>query len=132
MQTFLPYPDFIKSASVLDYRRLGKQRVEARQILRIILGNTKGAWSNHPAVNMWRGHELTLAYYGDCMIQEWIRRGYCNNMEIIGAVAKEYPNWFGDFHFHRSHRSNLVRKHPEHYRKYWPYEKDNLDYIWPV
>ena len=26
MQTFLPYPDFFRSAEVLDVRRLGKQR----------------------------------------------------------------------------------------------------------
>jgi hypothetical protein len=26
MQTFLPYPSFVKSAKCLDYRRLGKQR----------------------------------------------------------------------------------------------------------
>jgi len=32
MNTFLPYPDFVKSAQCLDYRRLGKQRVEAWQI----------------------------------------------------------------------------------------------------
>ena len=37
MQTFLPYPDFVKSAQCLDYRRLGKQRVEAKQILEINL-----------------------------------------------------------------------------------------------
>ncbi|MFJ6723199.1 pyrimidine dimer DNA glycosylase/endonuclease V, partial [Streptomyces sp. NPDC091259] len=28
MQTFLPYPGFLDSATVLDPRRLGKQRVE--------------------------------------------------------------------------------------------------------
>ena len=33
MQTFLPYPDMIKSAKALDYKRLGKQRVEAKQII---------------------------------------------------------------------------------------------------
>jgi len=33
MQTFLPYPNFDASAAVLDDRRLGKQRVEAKQIL---------------------------------------------------------------------------------------------------
>jgi len=132
MQTFLPYPDFIKSASVLDYRRLGKQRVEARQILDIIINNKKGAWSNHPAVNMWRGCESALSYYGDCVIQEWIRRGYRNNMEIIGISAEVYPSWFGNFHFHRSHRSNLVRKYPEHYHKFWPYERNDLCYVWPV
>ena len=38
MQTFLPYPDFKKSASCLDYKRLGKQRVEGLQILNAIQG----------------------------------------------------------------------------------------------
>ena len=33
MQTFLPYPDFARSAQALDMRRLGKQRVEVLQIL---------------------------------------------------------------------------------------------------
>lgn len=35
MQTFLPYANFEASAKVLDYKRLGKQRVEAKQILEI-------------------------------------------------------------------------------------------------
>ena len=38
MITFLPYPDFQKSAQVLDRQRLGKQRLEAKQILEINLG----------------------------------------------------------------------------------------------
>jgi len=38
VQTFLPYPDFKQSAACLDYRRLGKQRVEGVQILKAILG----------------------------------------------------------------------------------------------
>ena len=33
MQIFLPYKSFKKSAEVLDYQRLGKQRVEALQII---------------------------------------------------------------------------------------------------
>ena len=33
MQTFLPYPNFADSLDCLDYRRLGKQRVEAFQII---------------------------------------------------------------------------------------------------
>lgn len=41
MQTFLPYPDLLKSVQCLDNKRLGKQRVEAMQILRInIQGET--------------------------------------------------------------------------------------------
>ena len=36
MQTFLPYEDFRASARVLDRQRLGKQRVEAKQILQAL------------------------------------------------------------------------------------------------
>ena len=32
MQTFLPYPNFVASARALDTKRLGKQRVDTRQI----------------------------------------------------------------------------------------------------
>jgi len=61
MQTFLPYPDFIDSVKALDYRRLGKQRVEARQILNILLENRKnGGWVNHPCTKMWRGYHDAL------------------------------------------------------------------------
>lgn len=36
MQTFLPYPDFNKSAQCLDDKRLGKQRAECLQILKVL------------------------------------------------------------------------------------------------
>lgn len=36
MQTFLPYISFEESAACLDYRRLGKQRLEAKQLLNAI------------------------------------------------------------------------------------------------
>ena len=52
MQTFLPYPDFRASAQVLDRRRLGKQRVEALQVLRGLIVPGYG-WRRHPAVRMW-------------------------------------------------------------------------------
>lgn len=72
MQTFLPYPDITLSAAVLDYKRLGKQRVEAMQILNALAGLKRG-WTNHPAVRMWRGYEDGLAAYHDACISEWIQ-----------------------------------------------------------
>ena len=52
MQTFLPYPYFEKCASCLDWKRLGCQRKEADQILKIITGEiTTTAWQNHPYVS---------------------------------------------------------------------------------
>ena len=64
MQTFLPHSNFRKTARYLDYRRLGKQRVEAYQILNVLTGKSKGnGWKNHPAVKMWKGYENALKLY---------------------------------------------------------------------
>ena len=64
MQTFLPHKSFKKSLKVLDWRRLGKQRVEAHQILNVLLErtDTKG-WRNHPITKMWKGYEDALKLY---------------------------------------------------------------------
>ena len=61
MQTFLPYSCFKQTANCLDYRRLGKQRVEAFQILNILEDITPNSrWKTHPAVLMWKGYENAL------------------------------------------------------------------------
>ncbi len=129
MQTFLPYPDFKKSLQTLDYRRLGKQRVEAYQIIRAIRHG--GGWQNHPAVKMWRGHINALKQYYNLALEEWINRGYKNRMEkmiIRGRIV--YPPWFGNEKFHAAHRSNLLRKDPAYYGKFSWREKPNLPYLW--
>ena len=140
MQTFLPVPNFQKSAQLLDYRRLGKQRVETFQLLRALNGETKG-WANHPAAVMWRGHEAVLAMYGCMMCDEWKKRGYKDTMtERIAEYFKIFgppsetprPAWLGDPEFHRSHQSNLIRKLPEHYGPLFPGVPDDLPYIWPA
>lgn len=137
MQTFLPYADFKRSAQVLDYRRLGKQRVETWQLIRAINGETRG-WRNHPAAVMWRDHVPALAVYGKVICEEWIRRGYNDSMlprfELIisGSEDLQLPAWLGNENFHESHRSNLLRKFPEHYRMHWPELSDDLPYVWPV
>lgn len=128
MQTFLPSPSFEMSALALDKARLGKQRVEAYQILRALEGKSKG-WTNHPATKMWRGYERALRQYLRIMIFEWMARGYKNTMEI-----PEYdpdapmPPWLGDRKFHASHRANLRRKDPV----YYAYSDDpSMPYYWP-
>lgn len=150
MQTFLPYPSFSESARVLDYRRLGKQRVECKQLLsalghevhhgqlRLIMGERKAGWSNHPASKMWRGYEQALAVYQTSMIYEWIKRGYNNTMEFlsddVGNAPRNAPSppWLGNEAFHASHRSNLLRKDPVFYGKHGWAEENDLEYIWPT
>lgn len=134
MQTFLPYPDFAASAAALDSRRLGKQRVEAYQILRILRGEYAGrGWRHHPAVAMWRGFEDALGLYMNAMIAEWVRRGYKNTMALYAAPAQpEMPPWLGDPALHAAYRSNLLRKAPDFYRQYGWTEPADLPYVWPV
>lgn len=142
MQTFLPYPDFRRSAECLDNRRLGKQRVEAMQILMTLLDASRG-WQNHPAVRMWRGCEYALGLYGIEVCNEWRRRGFKDTCkEKIIALLEQlpdrvtdfrptFPPWLGDEDFHRSHQSNLVRKDREYYGGQFPGVPDDLPYVWP-
>ena len=130
VQTFLPYADFARSAACLDPRRLGKQRLEAFQILRTLRGETHG-WARHPAVRMWRGHEPALAAYMDACIDEWEGRGYRNTMLRERPAAWTPPSWLGDEAFHASHRANLLRKAPEHYEQWGWREDPSLPYVWP-
>lgn len=135
---------------MLDQRRLGKQRVEALQVLRGLTVPGYG-WRHHPAVRMWAGYEEALTRYGLEICRAWSgagRRDTCAGLlraELHGArgvaaprtqrdlaAAGALPPWLGDPAFHRSHRSALVRKDPRHYRPLFPDVPDDLPYVWPV
>lgn len=130
MQTFLPYPDFEKSARCLDWRRLGKQRVE---VVTIWEQNYReyGGWYNHPAVRMWRGYGDALLVYLKACIEEWVRRGYKNNIPIGKITKYELPPWFGG-DIHRSHRAALLAKDYDWYSQFGWIEKPEIKYVWPV
>jgi hypothetical protein len=111
MQTFLPYKSFKDSARCLDNKRLGKQRVEALQLLKTLKQGEwtcmnchipvthfnpyktghhcyycesplkRTPWYNHPACKMWKGHERLLAIYAIWCIKEWTDRGYKDTCE---------------------------------------------------
>ena len=139
MQTFLPYPDFAASARCLDRQRLGKQRSECLTLVKALMNG--GAWSNHPAARMWRGHGGCLLLYGLKVCAEWINRGYrdtchekmCDLLaHFSSGEALSNPDWLGDPTFHASHRSNLLRKDPEWYGQFGWTECDLLPYVWPV
>ena len=132
MQTFLPYSSFTKTFKTLDYRRLGKQRVEAMQILNILLNRTeRPGWRNHPIVRMWDGYAPALQLYHNMCIEEWINQGYNNNMlleDITEPIV--YPHWLGDKSFHSSHRANLLRKDLEYYSQFSWTENTINPYSW--
>jgi hypothetical protein len=148
MQTFLPYPDFAASARALDTRRLGKQRVEALQVLRAIVRPDYG-WRHHPAVRMWRGYEEALGAYAVAICREWRGRGFADTVdasmgEELAAVgitavrsqaelaeAGALPPWLGDERFHVSHRASLLRKDRDWYGPIFG-EVPDVPYVWPV
>lgn len=150
MQTFLPWPSFGGTADVLDDRRLGKQRVEVLQVLRALTVAGYG-WRHHPVVAMWAGYEEALSCYGLAVCRAWTQAGRSDTCaasiraqleaatgsavvrsqdELAGAG--ELPPWLGDPGFHRSHRSALLRKNPDHYRGFFPGVPSDLPYVWPV
>jgi len=136
MQTFLPTSNFAESAKYLDYRRLGKQRVEVLQLLNSFHKPNYKGWKNHPAREMWRGYENALVMYGQAICNEWVSRGYKDTCfgkitaHYNGNLNSELPSWVGREDIHLSHKSNLIRKYPEYYKPFWPDVPDNLEYIW--
>ncbi|MFY1631850.1 MSMEG_6728 family protein [Solwaraspora sp. WMMB335] len=148
MQTFLPYPDFGACAAVLDARRLGKQRVEALQVLRGLTVAGYG-WRHHPAVRMWRGYEEALVRYGLVICLQWTRSGRADTVaaslrrDLAAArgidqvreqdqlaLARALPDWLGQPDLHLSHRSALLHKQPDFYRPLFG-DLPVMPYVWP-
>lgn len=162
MQTFVPETSsFDAIAKVLDRQRLNKQALEGWQILMTLLEldpqgehRVPKGWVNHPAVKMWRGHEMALYLYIEAMVKEWKRRGYKSTIgdkakaTILRAIqlgtldqASSNPYWISDFSMFNevasSHRLALLNKDYEWYSQFdWPEDKgsrpETYDYIWPV
>lgn len=151
MNTFLPYPDFNRSAKVLDRARLGKQRSESLTILQYMLGSKVEdskvvEFDKSPTgaaklcVKMWDATINAFGIYTLVMCREWKGRGYQDNVgqqvkllipgiEINWTV--KFPIWLGDDTVHASHRSNLLRKDPLYYGMFGWTEPNNLPYVWP-
>jgi len=147
VQVFIPTADNKMTAKILDYRRLGKQRVECFQILNAIKqrqsndthdGTRTRGWVNHPCTIMWESYPQFLIDYASTICKEWRARGYTDNMlPRFDLLREEFsdniivPPWWGNEELHRSHQSRLLQKNFDHYSKWF----DNnipltLDYIW--
>lgn len=163
MQTFVPVTDsFDDIARTLDRARLNKQALEGWQILMTLLeldpqGNHRSpkGWVNHPAVKMWRGHEVSLYTYIQAMVDEWIKRGYKSTIGdkakatmvaaysqgLLDNRAAVAPDWITDQDRFKaiasSHRKALLVKDYAWYSQFnWPedtgVEPTEYEYIWPT
>lgn len=151
MQTFFTHENPKHTAKILDYKRLGKQRLETKQILTAIRQKKSGdiymidkngrerlrGWINHPCTDMWFDYEDYLCYYGYIMCKEWIRRGYNDslkpffkeNMTATSYDSMEKPSWVACNKLHTSHRSNLLVKNYDYYRNYFNVPL-GIEYVW--
>jgi hypothetical protein len=89
---------------------------------------------------MWDGYHAALANYGIAVCNVWTSHDYRDTCAAqMRALVSDHdrmgftnPPWLKDPAVHRSHRSNLIRKLPDHYRPLWPDVPDDLPYLWPV
>jgi hypothetical protein len=99
---------------------------------------------------MWRGYHKALTRYGLDMCAVWSAAGRADTcagtlladlaegtgITVVRAQAElaaagELPPWLGADDLHRSHRSALLRKDPDHYRTMFTDVPDDLPYVWP-
>lgn len=198
VNTFLVHANFAISASWLNSQRLGKQRVEAYQILLLledlnelsrifnipqpversqikewikqvnsvykklpyyyvrrddlmirmdkssINSDTQGrviklGFVHHPVVRMWVGYESALKEYITAHIDEWIKRGYTNNMQRYEVKGGSRPEWMLDGKIYQNHRASLLHKEIKRSEPSWYINKKEFTqvgtfsgYIWPV
>lgn len=163
IQTFITSydGDHAYTAGTLDNLRLNKQALEGWQILMTLLeldpqGNFRKpkGWVNHPAVKMWRNHELALYQYIIAMTKEWKKRGYNTTIDdkatqtlqvaFENALLPDHrfdnrPLWLTDpakiFAVASSHRTALLVKNYEHYSQFDWAENTNpapqkYEYVW--
>lgn len=102
MQVFMPYVDPKTSASVLDTKRLGKQRVEIKYMLEVMYG--MWPYRKHPIIEMWWDYPKYLEQIYYYCVQEWASRGFKNTMpdKIRYALSDpctkyEPPPWLRDY-----------------------------------
>jgi hypothetical protein len=104
----------LETAKALDGRRLQKQIVECQQILAAL--NGAKAWSNHPCVLQYKGHERWLLNYMYCLI------GYIQG-DILFALNSNYncqkltPNFHTQAYFNQMKR-RLYTKNKEYYSQW--------------
>ena len=101
-------------AMVGDTRRYNKQLLETQQILDAL--NGKKAWSRHPAVLQYRGHEEWLEDYLECLV------AYKNKDLVKAFVAEQWchitrPKWHTPEYYNQMKR-RLYSKNPEHYKQW--------------
>lgn len=125
MQVFI-IGSLMETAMALSKRHLNNQINEARIILDAL--NGKKAWSRHPAVLQYRGHEEWLGNYLSCLYL------YKYNASIGAGICSDYartctPEWHTAEYYDQMKR-RLYTKNPEHYKQWEHLGRSDCNWYW--
>lgn len=114
----------LETAEALDGRRLQKQIVECQQILAAL--NGAKAWSNHPCVLQYKGHERWLLNYMYCLM------GYIQG-DMLFALNSNHncQNLTPDFHTQEyldQMKRRLYTKNKEQYSQWAEFGESDVNW----
>lgn len=122
MQIFLPYIDIINVAKCLDKRRLHKQIVECKQIIKTITGESE-AWKNHPIVKMYSNDLEFVKMYLGVLEKYWEdNEKITKNLAILNEAARIKLPSFINNEYLATMKGRLYVKDPVHYADFAHYE----------
>lgn len=132
VQTFAPFPNIDRCASVLDGARLRSNVAEAWVMLTVRPGSP---WSRHVVTRMWAGHAYALRSFALACSSECASRGYKEpyraRLEALDFSDTGFPAWWGDPLTHLRYRSLLRAKLPDWYVPRLPVEVD-VPFDYPI
>lgn len=111
----------LETAMALSKRHLNNQINEANIILDAL--NGAKAWSNHPCVLQYKGHENWLFFYMRCLqlYSAYVRYGGDgdkHDMQVYDHTCKLCtPDWHTQEYYDQMKR-RLYAKDPEHYKQW--------------
>lgn len=113
----------IETAMALDRRRLNKQIIECRQIIKALNGETR-AWANHPATRQYKNHVEWLKNYLKCL--ERYREGLFASEYYSSLCELESPEWHTREYIDNMKR-RLYTKDKEHYKQWADLGESNVN-----
>ena len=104
----------LETARALDPKRLNRQIQETKVILAAL--NGAKAWSNHPCVLQYRGHEFWLRCYKR-VLESFIKKDEFRIRFWSWRASESTPNWHTQKYYDQMKR-RLYTKDKEYYKQW--------------
>ena len=116
----------LETAMALSKLHLNNQINEAKIILDAL--NGAKAWSNHPAVLQYRGHEMWLGFYKYCL--EYYANGWLRDAKIENDYAESCKPPLHTQEYFTQMKRRLYTKDPVHYAQWADLGKSDENYYY--